>query len=76
MATVFFTGFPGFLGSELVPRVLARRSDDRARCAARTTCSTISPGVRWRVNPAWPVAQNPQPIAHPAWLETHSVARL
>ena len=27
------------------------------------------------VNPAWPVAQNPQPIAHPAWLDTHTVAR-
>ena len=24
MATVLFTGFPGFLGSELLPRVLAR----------------------------------------------------
>lgn len=32
MSTVFFTGFPGFLGSELVPRVLARRSGDRALC--------------------------------------------
>lgn len=32
MATVFFTGFPGFLGSELLPRVLARRADDRAVC--------------------------------------------
>lgn len=28
---VFFTGFPGFLGSELLPRVLARR-DDEALC--------------------------------------------
>ncbi len=32
MATVFFTGFPGFLGSELLPRVLDRRSEDRAIC--------------------------------------------
>jgi thioester reductase-like protein len=32
MATVFFTGFPGFLGVELLPRVLARRADDVAVC--------------------------------------------
>ena len=45
-------------------------------CAARTTCSTISPASRWRSKPAWPVAQNVQPIAQPAWLETHTVARV
>ncbi|MBC7172970.1 MAG: SDR family oxidoreductase [Polyangiaceae bacterium] len=32
MATIFFTGFPGFLGRELLPRVLARRPGDRALC--------------------------------------------
>ncbi len=32
MATHFFTGFPGFLGSELVPRVLARSESDEAVC--------------------------------------------
>jgi thioester reductase-like protein len=32
MATHFFTGFPGFLGSELVPRVLARSAADEAVC--------------------------------------------
>ena len=32
MATVFFTGFPGFLGSELLPRVLARSAERRAVC--------------------------------------------
>ncbi len=32
MATIFFTGFPGFLGRELLPRVLARRPSDRALC--------------------------------------------
>jgi nucleoside-diphosphate-sugar epimerase len=31
MASIFFTGFPGFLGSELLPRVLAR-TDDEALC--------------------------------------------
>ncbi len=32
MAKVFFTGFPGFLGSELLPRVLERLPDDIAVC--------------------------------------------
>jgi thioester reductase-like protein len=32
MATIFFTGFPGFLGAELLPRVLARRSGSTAVC--------------------------------------------
>lgn len=36
MSTLFFTGFPGFLGSELLPRVLGRaverRGDARAVC--------------------------------------------
>jgi thioester reductase-like protein len=31
MAAIFFTGFPGFLGSELLPRVLSR-TDDHALC--------------------------------------------
>jgi thioester reductase-like protein len=31
MSVLFFTGFPGFLGSELLPRVL-RRGDARALC--------------------------------------------
>ena len=32
MATVFFTGFPGQLGSELVPRVLSRPGVEQAVC--------------------------------------------
>ncbi len=28
MSTIFFTGFPGFLGSELLPRVVLRTDDD------------------------------------------------
>jgi nucleoside-diphosphate-sugar epimerase len=31
VASIFFTGFPGFLGSELLPRVLGR-TDDEALC--------------------------------------------
>ncbi|HEX8152965.1 MAG TPA: SDR family oxidoreductase [Thermoanaerobaculia bacterium] len=32
MGTILFTGFPGFLGSELLPRLLARAPGDRAVC--------------------------------------------
>ena len=32
MSKIFFTGFPGFLGSELLPRVLLRASEDTAVC--------------------------------------------
>src|SRR3954462_691696 len=32
MPSVFFTGYPGFLGSELLPRVLARRDGTTAIC--------------------------------------------
>ena len=32
MSTIFLTGFPGFLGSRIVPRVLARRPDARVAC--------------------------------------------
>jgi thioester reductase-like protein len=32
MGTLFFTGFPGFLGSELLPRVLGRSPGSKAAC--------------------------------------------
>ena len=32
MRTIFFTGFPGFLGRELLPRVLSRSTSSRAIC--------------------------------------------
>jgi len=32
MSTIFFTGFPGFLGVELLPRVLRRSPDATATC--------------------------------------------
>ena len=35
MATVFFTGFPGFLGTALLPRVLHRNPDDEAVCVVQ-----------------------------------------
>jgi hypothetical protein len=39
------------------------------------TCSTTSPAESWRLKPNWPVAQKVQPIAQPAWVEMHTVAR-
>jgi len=35
MSTIVFTGFPGFLGSELLPRILARESDSSALCVVQ-----------------------------------------
>jgi hypothetical protein len=40
-----------------------------------TTWDTISAVDRFLVSPAWPVAQNGQPIPHPAWDDTHIVTR-
>jgi thioester reductase-like protein len=36
MSVLFFTGFPGFLGSELLPRVLARDAETRASCLVQS----------------------------------------
>jgi thioester reductase-like protein len=36
MASILFTGFPGFLGSELLPRVLERHPDDEAVCLVQS----------------------------------------
>ncbi len=40
MGTVFFTGFPGFLGSRLLPRVLARDPEARAACLVQPKFAT------------------------------------
>jgi thioester reductase-like protein len=42
MATIFFTGFPGFLGVELLPRVLARRREDRAVCLVQPKFAALA----------------------------------
>lgn len=59
MSTLFFTGFPGFLGSELLPRVLARAPDAEAVCLvqprflplARTRAAALEAdrGLRGRI---------------------------
>jgi len=42
MANVFFTGFPGFLGVELLPRVLARRPEDAAVCLVQPKFADVA----------------------------------
>lgn len=42
MATVFFTGFPGFLGSELVPRVLARGDGSEVVCLIQSKFADLA----------------------------------
>jgi thioester reductase-like protein len=46
MSTVLFTGFPGFLGSELLPRVLRRDPDRKAVCLVQ---QRFAPLARERV---------------------------
>jgi thioester reductase-like protein len=42
MAVHLFTGFPGFLGSELLPHVLARAPDDRAVCLVQARFAPLA----------------------------------
>ena len=60
MNTIVFTGFPGFLGSELLPRILAREPDSAAVCIVQrrflplarerlATLETRDPSLRGRV---------------------------
>lgn len=48
MQTVFFTGFPGFLGSELLPRILKRSPDATALCLVQPK---FAPLARERARP-------------------------
>ncbi len=55
---------------------LVTRSPSARRMRAKwSTWATISPAVRSRRNPAWPVAQKAQPIGQPTWVETQTVRR-
>lgn len=60
MSSVFFTGFPGFLGSELLPRVLRRTDGVTATCLVQPGVADLArrrvddlemaePGLRGRV---------------------------
>jgi thioester reductase-like protein len=42
MPSVFFTGFPGFLGSELLPRVLARDGGTEAICLVQPKFAALA----------------------------------
>ena len=42
MSILFFTGFPGFLGSALLPRVLARAPDARAVCLVQPRFAALA----------------------------------
>jgi nucleoside-diphosphate-sugar epimerase len=42
MATMFFTGFPGFLGSELLPRLLARSPELDALCIVQPKFAALA----------------------------------
>lgn len=42
MSTVFFTGFPGFLGSELLPRILRRTDGVSATCLVQPSFAELA----------------------------------
>ena len=42
MNAIFFTGFPGFLGSELLPRVLERAADAEAVCLVQPKYAALA----------------------------------
>ena len=74
MATLLFTGFPSFLGRELLPRVLGRRRDAEAVCLiqdkfAATARAAVDELARAHPHPpgasAWSPATSPGPIWAP-----------
>jgi nucleoside-diphosphate-sugar epimerase len=42
MPTLFFTGYPGFLGSELLPRLLRRAPDANAVCLVQPKFASLA----------------------------------
>jgi len=58
LSTIFFTGFPGFLGVELLPRMLRRSPDATATCLVQ---GKFAPLARQRVDEI--VAKDPS-LAH------------
>ena len=47
----------------------------RKVCSANQSCDKISPLLKLRLNPWWPVEQKRHPTAHPACEEMHKVPR-
>ena len=56
-----------------ISTMLKRRSCRSSSRASTRTCPAISPAVRCRANPIFPVRQNRQPIAQPTWVDTQKV---
>jgi len=54
MPTVFFTGYPGFLGSELLPRVLDRSADVQAVCLVQPKFADLARARRDQLVAAHP----------------------
>ena len=42
MGTIFFTGYPGFLGAELLPRLLAASPETTARCLVQSKFAALA----------------------------------
>jgi len=42
MPTLFFTGYPGFLGTELLPRLLSRAKDSNAVCLVQPKFASLA----------------------------------
>src|SRR6058998_3434736 len=59
----------------LPERPAAVQGAERSSRAKKSTCATISPALKCRSKPICPVAQNVQPKAQPACVETQTVAR-
>lgn len=57
MPTIFFTGFPGFLGSELLPRVVAR-TDDVALCLVQPKFRALAEQRAREIEAAHPALKN------------------
>jgi thioester reductase-like protein len=57
VATVFLTGFPGFLGSELVHRILARPTGDRVVCLVQPKFAALARARAQEIESADPDAR-------------------
>ncbi len=54
MATILFTGFPGFLGSTLLPRILAREEGDEAVCLVQAKFAPLAEARRLEIETEHP----------------------
>lgn len=57
IVSIFFTGFPGFLGSELLPRVLSRTEDD-ALCLVQPKFRALAEERAREIEAAHPALKN------------------